>query len=164
MEGTKVLLQHCQYLSFYAVNNGNFTLFWDSRWNGHVPLKFIYPKLFSLAKYKKWSLAKMISSYQTREVDLFYPNPSLFSLLLLQMSGVINSIHLSHVKDSISWHLTQSNAFSIKSCYEALNDGTFHSPFKTMIWKSTVPLKMKIFIWLALKDKILSHANLAKRG
>ena len=61
----------------YAVNNGNSILFWESRWNDHVSLKFVYPELFSLVKCKKWTLAKMISSYQTRGVDLFYSNPTL---------------------------------------------------------------------------------------
>ena len=89
----------------------------------------------------------MKSSYKTRGVDLFNSNHVL----------------LSNEEDSISWLLTQSKAFSIKSCYETLNDGGLHSTFKTNIWKNAAPLKVKLFTWLALKDKILSCANLAKR-
>ena len=42
--------------------------------------------------------------------------------------------------------------------------GGFSNTQFTTIWKSKIPLKIKIFLWLLRNDGILTKSNLAKRG
>ena len=60
--------------------------------------------------------------------------------------------------------ISANKAFSVKSCYDILNDGRVRSIFRNSIWKSIAPFKIKVFAWLVVHDKILSIANLNKRG
>ena len=84
--------------------------------------------------------------------------------LLHHFNGIINSVFLSSEDDSISWMFVENKEFSVKSCYNILNDGGLISAFRTNIWKSIAPLKVKIFSWLVFHGKILSQVNLIKRG
>ena len=61
----------------------------------------------------------------------------------------------------VQWH-GSSGRFQVKGLYLSLRAaGIF--PYK-FLWKLMIPLKVKIFIWLALKNIILTKDNLVKRG
>jgi len=64
--------------------------------------------------------------------------------------------------DNISWKFGKSGRFSVKSCYDAMttNDsGMYHK----RIWKSAVPAKIKIFLWLMYNNAVLTKDNMIKR-
>ena len=48
--------------------------------------------------------------------------------------------------------------------YPFQNDGGLRCPITPKIWKTAIPEKIKIFLWLAMKNKILTAENLKKRG
>ena len=95
---------------------------------------------------------------------LFKSSPTYSSGLLPQLGSIINSTNLTSIANSIFWSLSRSNMFTVMSCYEILNDEGLRSPFTTIIWKCVSPLNVKIFTWLAIKDKILTQGNLLKKG
>ena len=37
-------------------------------------------------------------------------------------------------------------------------------PYYQMIWKAAIPLKVKVFLWLSVKNTIQTRANLTKKG
>ena len=81
-----------------------------------------------------------------------------------QFTDTIAELSLTADKDTTTWTLNSSQVFSVKTCYNAINDGGLRAPHQNNVWYSVVPLKVNVFSWLALKDKILTHANLIKRG
>lgn len=106
----------------------------------------------------------MISSFLAIRMDLFHPIPIDSLPLLPNLSSIINLVFFTTADDSILWMPSRSNEFTVNSYCKMLNDGRLRSAFQKGIWKCAVPLKVKIFAWLAIKDKILSRKNLAKRG
>ena len=106
----------------------------------------------------------MVVAFPRLGVGLFRFSPTISLGLLSQLANIISATNFTSVENSIFQSITSSLVFTIRSCYNILNDGGLRSPFKNTIWKSTVPLKVKVFSWLALKDQILSRANLIKRG
>jgi len=65
-------------------------------------------------------------------------------------------------RDLVSWHLTPSGTFSVKSAYRSL----FSSPVRAWtspLWKSPIPLKIKIFVWQLLRDRLPSGVEVRKR-
>ena len=129
-----------------------------------TPLKYYLGDLYSLAKNKKCSLQKMLSIYQVKgqiylDTHMFHPSQGL-TTTFDRFYDRLNQINLSEGEDVVSWYLTSSNVFSVKSCYSMLNDGGCRSMYKKSIWKSAAPLKVNIFVWLAYHAKILSKENL----
>lgn len=65
--------------------------------------------------------------------------------------------------DKIWWNLTKNGIFTVKSLYSALKTQHYAFPHKK-VWKFKIPLKIEVFLWLFLKNKILTKDNLYKRG
>jgi zinc-binding in reverse transcriptase len=59
---------------------------------------------------------------------------------------------------------SQSEIFSINSCYSWLIFGGIKNNSFQITWTATIPLKIKIFLWLVKQNKILTKDNLRKRG
>ena len=83
---------------------------------------------------------------------------------LHEFNIIMRSLVLNSDNDSISWSASSDNLYSVKSCYALLNDGGFRSQHGMDIWKCSAPLKIKVFTWLVIHDKILSKENLVKKG
>jgi hypothetical protein len=63
--------------------------------------------------------------------------------------------------DRIAWSLNKNAIFSTRSVYALLetNLAGFHNNW---IWKSKIPLKIKIFMWQLCQDAILTRENMKK--
>lgn len=72
-------------------------------------------------------------------------------------------VHLSEDPDRLNWNFDGKRKFSAKSFYEHLKMQQVIFPHKKL-WKIKVPLKIKIFLWLVLKNIILTKDNLLRRG
>ncbi|XP_020270825.1 uncharacterized protein LOC109846014 [Asparagus officinalis] len=66
--------------------------------------------------------------------------------------------------DTIRWPLHSSGIFSVKSFYSVLNSGGCKSRYFNFIWKSPIPLKVKVFFWLVSNQKLNTMANLVSKG
>lgn len=68
------------------------------------------------------------------------------------------------VRDIESWKLNPNEDFSTKSAYwltnQGANTGTWEWAF---IWRLQIPPRIKTFIWLVAKGKILTNFERAKR-
>jgi hypothetical protein len=73
------------------------------------------------------------------------------------------NVELTNEKDILTWNLTTSGTFTVKSMYlDLLNDDTKY--LKKYIWKMKVPLKIKVFMWFLHRKVILTKDNLARRN
>jgi hypothetical protein len=61
-----------------------------------------------------------------------------------ELQGLVNQVSLDTDLDKVSWHLEQAGSYSVKSMYAQLSQGVMVAHHKDM-WKSKVPLKIKIF-------------------
>jgi len=52
-----------------------------------------------------------------------------------------------------SWKWTNTGEFIVKSFYQFLNFGGIKSPW-AHIWQISAPLKVKVTVWLALKNRL----------
>ncbi len=62
------------------------------------------------------------------------------------------------------WRWGQSENFSVRSTYAFSQDGGVKVVLFDRLWGSKAPLKVKIFVWTALKGRILTKDKLAVRG
>jgi zinc-binding in reverse transcriptase len=81
-----------------------------------------------------------------------------------QLYILFQSIQFSYQFDSLFWHLDKSEVHSVHSLYKFLNSGGVHTTLTTTVWSLKISLKIKLLVWLALQNKILTGDNLLKRG
>ena len=63
------------------------------------------------------------------------------------------------------WGLTSNGKFSISSDYDTLMSPSSDDPDSTrsLIWKLSIPFKIRHFLWLVYHDKILNKMERTRR-
>jgi zinc-binding in reverse transcriptase len=83
---------------------------------------------------------------------------------LLELYNKLAQVQLGTEEDSITWRWSNSGVFTTNSYYYWLEFGGIKSPQFQITWSAYISLKIKIFLWLVQKNKILTKENLRKRG
>jgi hypothetical protein len=72
------------------------------------------------------------------------------------------NLELGTSLDKVVRHLEPSGKYSVKSMYEKLSQGMTVAHFQE-IWEAKVPLKIKLFSWQLVLDKLPSSLQIATR-
>ena len=70
----------------------------------------------------------------------------------------------SSLADSLLWRWSSNGTFSVHSYYLWLEYGGMVNTEFTAIWSSKIPLKIKIFLYLLKRNKVLTKENLISKG
>jgi zinc-binding in reverse transcriptase len=62
------------------------------------------------------------------------------------------------------WLQNSTQQFTVRSAYVFLNESPSIQEATFKIWEITAPLRVHVFLWLLLQDKILTIENMRKRG
>ncbi|PNT63591.1 hypothetical protein BRADI_4g17885v3 [Brachypodium distachyon] len=77
---------------------------------------------------------------------------------------ILERVQLSDSCDQAYWCLTKNKRYATQSLYSAL----LHSGVRNLeimdLWKASIPLKHKIFVWLGIQGRIQVTEELAKKG
>jgi hypothetical protein len=87
----------------------------------------------------------------------------IFRVQWYELASRLNLIRLGEEKDEPVWRWTSNWRFSVKSIYEHLTSDDMGSAYKR-IWKSKIPEKIKIFMWLLEQRDVLTKDNMVKRN
>jgi hypothetical protein len=144
----------------FLVGNGKKILFWKDRWLYDKPLDILFPDLFKMAQHQDISLAEAKMN----------PDKITFSRWLVDqwqkqwehITSELSKISLNDSDDIVLWRFGKKCHFSVKSMYDMLTVNDSGSYFKK-IWKSKIPNKIKIFMWLVVNDAILTKDNMIRR-
>jgi hypothetical protein len=74
----------------------------------------------------------------------------------------LQRVSLSDDEDMVRWALEKSGCFSTSSLYRFLSSGGVHSRRMEEIWGTKLPLKIRIFLWQVVHDKLQSAEQLKK--
>ena len=80
-----------------------------------------------------------------------------------KLLDISSRMTLSEEPYKVKWLLTSFVSFSIKSLYHYLVARQVVFPYK-LLWRMKMPLKIKAFSWLVIKNRILTKDNLSKKG
>jgi exonuclease III len=144
----------------HSIRNGRRTRFWMDRWVGDAPIKDRFPGLFSIAYSQMDSVAQVCGSNEPlrfrRQLD------QMSTRALEELQAVIVSTVLVEGPDKVSWRFESDGRFSVKSMYARLAQGATVAHFKD-VWAAKVPLKIRIFSWQLVLDRLPSSANIQSR-
>jgi hypothetical protein len=83
----------------------------------------------------------------------------------LQLWNLIDSIKLQDdTSDRHTRRLSKHGIYSSKSAYDAFFAGSITFAPWRRVWKAWAPSNCKVFIWLAIKNRVWTTDRLAKRG
>jgi hypothetical protein len=121
-----------------------------------------YPSLYSIVSHKNVTVAKILNQHQLN-IGFRRVLSGNRWIVWLQLVERLMEVNLTDDSDSFIWHLTESGVFSVKSLYTDLKNG--HTRFlHKYLWKTKVPLNIKIFMWFLHKKVLPTKDNLAKRN
>jgi hypothetical protein len=145
------------------VGNGRNTSFWEARWLYGAAPRELTPNLYSLARFKKRSMASELNNLNwVRNLGHVNTLNILEEFTMLFMA--LDSIQLHDHNDLIRWRWTSNGKFSVSSAYKCQSGGSL-ALFPTMhVWQAKVELKCKFFAWLVLHNKLLTAENMIKRN
>ncbi|GKB87999.1 RNA-directed DNA polymerase, eukaryota [Tanacetum coccineum] len=144
------------------VNNGLSTKFWTQTWIGNYSLQHQFPHLFRLALHQDC----MIRDCWNNEWSWNWSRPISGGTLANQLQSLrslMNNITLNDVDDIWIWSLRKS-PFTVKDTRVHIDQFYLPGAHYATRWNRFLPKKVNIFIWRALRDRLLTRWNLSRRG
>jgi hypothetical protein len=74
-----------------------------------------------------------------------------------------SQVQLCECDDIITLKFGGHGCFTMKSVYNALTSND-SGPYHKKVWKSKIPAKIKIFLWLVMNNAILTKDNMIKQN
>ena len=144
------------------LGDGKSTRFWEDCWLGQKPLCQNFPRLYNLTFNHNITVHDVFTKgFGCVKFRRFLREETL--QMWVKVMEDCSHVQLSTEPDKVSWLLTKSGTFSVKSLYHYLCASRVRFPYK-VLWKLKLPLRVKVFCWLVIKKRILTRDNLKKKG
>jgi hypothetical protein len=130
------------------IGDGSKISFWGSAWvRGQRP-KDLAPRLFSISRNKRKSLAEAVTNNAwIMDLALFDRpiTPHHIHELCILWCEVQKILFHPERDDAITWNFTADHRYTVKSAYQAQFLGSVRTNYDLIIWKNWVPPKCKFF-------------------
>ncbi len=149
----------------FVLGNDEASPFWFARWCGEFALCNLFPNLFASARAKHLPVRGWLHYFSDNWDSAFtLPLSCVEHEELLLLRALVSNRLLSGASDSLLWRWNTSDLFSTRNAYLFLACSGVRDCKIPFIWKAKVPLRVKVFMWLAARNRILTADILARRG
>jgi hypothetical protein len=141
--------------TYTIVGDGRSTIFWLDSWLNGVSLRTSAPTLFQYIPKRTSERLTVAEALPNRHwAQLIYGGVSVQATIeYLQIWHQTTNVHLTDVPDQLVWRWQSDGKFSVRSAYLALHHGANPIPGCILIWEIWAPLRVKFFLWLALRRR-----------
>ncbi|CAL1392568.1 unnamed protein product [Linum trigynum] len=145
-----------------CIKNGLSTSFWTNRWIDGGELLLDYARPGGPEPNPNLPVAALVQT--SGEWDIAMLKQLLTEDGVLQVIGVQPPQELAG-EDSATWGPEQDGRFRVRSAYNiaAQADGTTSSTDWRTIWRWQGPARVRHFLWLAARDRLLTNAERERR-
>lgn len=161
-------------ISRWKVGNGSCVSFWHDRWCSPFPLARLFPGIYAVASTKNLSVSEVYSlegpGHHGSCLGTAQGCNEQMADLLVELKRCYMKITLSDEVDELLWS-SSSDSMSVANCYSNLLSFrlNFFSPGVMQyrwnkIWIQQLPSKVSFLLWLLIRDRVLTHNNLQRRG
>lgn len=137
------------------VGNGRDTLFWLDSWIGGVSIRTMAPTLMQFVPKRvanSLTVAEALPDRRwVRTISGGVTVPA--TAEYLQVWHAISGIVLNENSDRMVWRWSSDGRYSVRSAYQALQLGSHPIPGCVRVWEIWAPLRVKMFLWLALRRR-----------
>lgn len=146
-------------LSTCKVGDGKTCLFWDDFWNNKVR-SVMYPRIHSYAVSLKDSVSLTFSKSISQRFNLPLSEQAFHEYDTMSAADPLDQLSDENDVWSYVWG---NGLFSSKKIYD-INFMHIHAPsYLAWIWKSKCAMKVKVFGWLLLIDRLNTYDMLDRR-
>ncbi|XP_071699246.1 uncharacterized protein [Rutidosis leptorrhynchoides] len=144
------------------LGNGRNTKFWKDKWLGNFTLESKFNRLYRLDNNPDCLICERLSVDNGWNWDWSRNPPT--SAKLHDLLTDLSSVSLSNTDDTWFWNLGNDGNFHVSDARKLLDD--LHLPTSSYHtrWSKFIPLKINIFIWRLILDRLPSRINLAFKG
>jgi hypothetical protein len=102
------------YKGYFSIKDGTNTRFWDDTWLGDKPLNDTYLSLYHIARGRKVTVSKIMSS---RPLNISFRRSLVDNNLRqwLHLIAQVSNVVLVVGKDYFKWPLTKNGFFTVRS-------------------------------------------------
>ncbi len=138
--------------------------FWHSRWTGEVVFRNRFPFLFAESPLKHLSVNDWLRRLGTATNFGTHNTSEAAIRELAELRALLQLTQLNSQPDVPRWRWSRIGNFTPRNAYLWLaSDGVLDCRIKHL-WAIRAPNKVKIFLWLAARNRIPTVDLLAKRG
>ena len=147
----------------YRLGNGKKICFWKDVWLGQVPLGICFPTIYNFCDNPEVLVSEVIRgdglvlnfrrSFGASEVEEWH-----------QLQFALEGVTLSDQEDEGYWALNSNGKYTSKSMYEEVVNPGLRDTRMVDMWKSNMPLKVKIFVWMCVRGRIQVAKDLKEKG
>lgn len=76
-----------------------------------------------------------------------------------ELTAQLEQVEINSLPDRVRWKLQKSGSFSLKSLYRLITFGGVVDIEAVDVWNTKLPLKIQIFIWMLMRDRLQSAAG-----
>ena len=141
-------------------------MFWEDRWIDGEDVATIAPYLHQrISRRVRRTLTVRQGLQDSTWVRCISGGLSVLELTdYLHLWASVGDIHLGNEPDRTIWRWTTDGCYTAKSAYDMMHSGSIRMSGHTLIWKTWAPLRIKIFIWLAMKRRHWTGNRRARHG
>ncbi|GJV05622.1 zinc finger, CCHC-type containing protein, partial [Tanacetum coccineum] len=130
---------------------------------GDQPLKTLFPRIYMLDSDRSCLVMNRIPFYDVNSFLRRQPRRGIEMAQLSELQAKIEHVTLSDHGDSWLWTL-DSFGFSISSVQYLVDSETLDTATNATRWIRHIPIKVNIFIWRLMLNKLPSRVNLDRRA
>ncbi|GJZ39032.1 RNA-directed DNA polymerase, eukaryota, reverse transcriptase zinc-binding domain protein [Tanacetum coccineum] len=146
------------------LGNGEHTRFWEDPWKGGVPLKILFPRIFSLEMDKSISVASKLADSSGCTSLRRIPRGGIEHAQMEELHSFLDNTILSDMQDRWRWTLSGDGEFSVSTLRGLIDDKTIASVGSKTRWNNFVPSKINILAWRIKHDFLPTRYNISRRG
>lgn len=125
--------------------------------------KTSFKKLYHAQDYRPMKLSTINNGLEILSDGRQYPHSAISQYVKLWHA--VDRIQLTTgIEDIVSWRWNLSGIYSARSAYRAFFQGATKFAAAKTIWRAWAPLKIKFFMWLAVKDQLWTVDRRHRRG
>lgn len=152
-------LPELQKLMTVKIGNGSRTSLWHDCWLGILQLANLFPALYSHTTDCHATVKDVLSRGL---MIMFVPRLSeAANAELHSLQAMVADLTLTN--DNDVWQNNRSTSLTTKEIYDARFPVQMPSPNWKIIWNCRAPLKVKLFAWLLVRNRLSTRMNLSKK-
>jgi hypothetical protein len=144
------------------IKSGLQTKFWHDCWLGSCTLKVRFSNLFKIASQPDLEVARACVNGQW-QLEFRRQLNDILAEEWASLLDFLNDIQLSKGRDEVFWCLEKTTKYTSRSLYRLMTSGGVMDRRMMTVWHCNIPLKVKIFIWMAVHDRIQCGVQLKKK-
>ncbi|GJV63751.1 RNA-directed DNA polymerase, eukaryota, reverse transcriptase zinc-binding domain protein [Tanacetum coccineum] len=124
----------------------------------------MFPRIYNLETVKDCSIASRLNLQDLTSVLRRHPRGGVESVQFDGLKAAIGNITLSEHRDSWYWSLGGTNGFSVASIRSLVDSHILNAGNEATHWNRSLPIKVNVFLWRLMLNRLPSRVNLDKRN